>query len=119
MQIACIAQSKESALIREREAAIISIISSKEKMHHCKMQLLTCVDDKHNCSAIDSPNVAIDSLNDELKVPSTVKRGTSRIVCAVIREAEVCMGIHSGKDDSNIISDSCDSLKHVYMKIFN
>ena len=92
MQIACIAQSKESALIREREAAIISIISSKEKMHHCKMQLLTCVDDKHNCSAIDSPNVAIDSLNDELKVPSKVKRGTSRLFVQLL-EKQRCVWV--------------------------
>ena len=105
VQIASVAQSKESASMREREgkiAALVSIITSKEKTRDCKMQLLTHVDDKTQLFRdIDSLNVAIDSLNDELKELSKQKRKTSRIVRAVMRDAERSMGIEVDTDDSD------------------
>ena len=71
VQIASVAQSKKSALMREREgqiAAIVSIITSKEKTRDSKRQLLTHVDDKSQLFwGIDSLNVVIDFLTDELK----------------------------------------------------
>ena len=49
VQLASVAQSEESASMRQREskiAAIVSIISPKEKTRDVKMQLLSHVDNK-------------------------------------------------------------------------
>ncbi len=91
--------------MREREAKIamlVSIISSKEKTHECKMQLLNHFDDKAQMlQDIESLNVTIDSLSNELKELSAEKRETSKIVLAVMREAEQSMGIEYDDDNTN------------------
>ncbi|KAL3785615.1 hypothetical protein HJC23_004763 [Cyclotella cryptica] len=97
VQLASIAQSEESASMRQKEsriAVIVSIIASKEKARDCKMQLLAHAEDKQKLFFdIDSLNDTIDILNDELKQLSEEKRETSKIVQAVMREAEQSMGV--------------------------
>ena len=65
------------------------------------MQLLNHVDNKvHMLQDIESPNGTIDSLNDELKELSAEKRETSKIVLAVMREAEQSMRIDYNADNT-------------------
>jgi hypothetical protein len=104
VQLASVAQSEESASMREREAKIamlVSIISSKEKTRECKMQLLNHVDNKvQMLQDIESLNGTIELFNDELKELSAEKRETSKIVLAVMREAEQSMGIDCSADNT-------------------
>jgi predicted nuclease with TOPRIM domain len=97
VQLASIAQSEELASMRRKEsriAVIVSIIASKEKARDCKMQLLAHAEEKEKILCdIDSLNDTIDSLNDELKQLSDEKREISKIVQAVMREAEESMGV--------------------------
>ena len=107
VQLASVAQSDEAASMRQREAriaAIVSIIASNEKTRDCKMQLLSHVDNKQQLlTQIDNINESIDSLNNELKELSEEKRERSKIVKAVMKEAEESMGL--GIDD-NYSADS-------------
>lgn len=103
VQLASIAQSEESASMRQKEsriAIIVSIIASKEKARDCKMQLLAHADDKQKLFRdIDSLNDTIDALNDELKQLSDEKRESSKIVQAVMREAEESMGVEGNNSN--------------------
>ena len=80
---------------------LVSIISSKEKTRECKMQLLNHVDNKvHILQDIESLNGTIESLNNELKELSEEKREMSKIVLAVMREAEQSMRIDCNADNT-------------------
>lgn len=75
---------------------------SKEKTRDCKMQLLNHVDDKAQLLwDIDTLNVAIDSLNDELKELSAENRVTSKILRAVMREEEQSVSIEVNANNTN------------------
>ena len=65
------------------------------------MQLLNHVDNKvHMLQDIESLNGTINSLNDELKELSAEKRETSKILLAVMREAEQSMRIVCNADNT-------------------
>ena len=99
VKLASVAQSEESASMRQREgkiAGIVSIISSKERTREIKMKLLDHVDDKERVlNDIDKLSDEIDSLNNDLKELIDENRESSNIVKAVMKEAEESMGINN------------------------
>ena len=99
VKLASVAQSEESASMRQREgkiAGIVSIISSKERTREIKMKLLDHVADKERVlNDIDKLSDEIDSLNNDLKELIDENRESSNIVKAVMKEAEESMGIQN------------------------